>query len=506
MDKFPILSAIMFLPLIGAILITLLPRGNRLGVRWISIITTGLSLILAIIMTIKYDTVQGGYQFKEKYVWVKSLGVQYYLGVDGISVSMVLLTAFVIFTGCLISWVSIKERDKEFFFFLLTLVFGVHGVFMSLDMLFFYLFYELAVIPMYPLIGIWGSSNREYATMKLTIYLTFGSLIALVALLALYFFAAELNGFYTFDMTILSKTAFDAGFQKFFFPFLLFGFAALIPMMPFHSWSPAGHAAAPTAVSMLHAGVLMKLGAYAVIRFCLDMFPVGALVWLPLVAALCVLNMIFGGLVAMNRKDFKFMIGYSSSSHMGYVLLGLACASVAGINGAVMVMFAHGIMTALAFSLIGFIYDRAHTRMIYDFSGLARHIPFVGVCFAIMAFASAGLPGFANFVGELMVFIAAFKVYPVAAVAAIFGVVITATYMLRAIRDAFFCDPDPRWKDLEDAHTFLHRAPYVILIAVLLVFGFYPFPLVEIINTGVEPLVNKLDSAAAALQTAQLMR
>lgn len=504
--KFPLLSAIMFLPLIGAILITMLPRGNKLGVRWIAAITTGISLLLAIFMTVSYDIEKGGYQFVEKVEWVRSLGISYYLGVDGISISMVLLTAFVIFTGVLISWVSIQERDKEFFFFLLTLVFGVHGVFMSLDLLFFYLFYELAVIPMYPLIGIWGSSNREYATMKLTIYLTFGSLIALVALLALYFFAGEVNGYLTFDMTKLASTAFDPGFQKIFFPALLFGFAALIPMMPFHSWSPAGHAAAPTAVSMLHAGVLMKLGAYAVIRICLDMFPAGAQAWMPLVAVLCVLNMVFGGLVAMNRKDFKFMIGYSSSSHMGYVLLGLACVNVAGINGAVMVMFAHGLMTALAFSLIGFIYDRAHTRMMYDFSGLARHIPFVGVCFAIMAFASAGLPGFANFVGELMVFIAAFKVYPVAAVAAIFGVIITATYMLRAVRDAFFCEPDPRWKDLEDAHTFLHRAPYVILISVLLIFGFYPFPLIEIINTGVVPLVDKLNRAAEAIQTAQLVK
>ena len=504
--KFPLLSVIMFLPLIGALIIAVLPRGNRMGVRWVAITTTGLSLLLSIYMTISYDTSVGGYQFIEQVPWVETLGVQYYLGVDGISVSMVLLTAFVIFTGCLVSWVSIKERDKEFFFFLLVLVFGVHGVFMSLDLLFFYLYYELAVIPMYPLLGIWGSSNREYATMKLMIYLTFGSLIALVALLAMYFFAGEVNGYLTFDMTVLANTPYTAEFQKFFFPFLLFGFAALIPMMPFHSWSPAGHAAAPTAVSMLHAGVLMKLGAYAVIRICLDMFPVGAQTWMPVVAFLCVLNMIFGGLVAMNKKDFKFMIGYSSSSHMGYVLLGLACVNVIGINGAVLVMFAHGIMTALAFSLIGFIYDRAHTRMIYDFSGLAKHIPFVGVCFAIMAFASAGLPGFANFVGELMVFIAAFEIYPVATVAAVFGVIITATYMLRSIRDAFFGTPDPKWKDLEDAHTFLHRAPFVILITILVVVGFYPAPLLEIINTGVEPLVDKLNNAAELMRTAQLSR
>ncbi|MDH3973269.1 MAG: NADH-quinone oxidoreductase subunit M [Deltaproteobacteria bacterium] len=504
--NFPLLSAIMFLPLIGAVIIAVLPRGNKMGVRWTAVISTGLSLVLSLYMTWAYDTTAGGYQFVEKITWVETLGVQYFLGVDGISVSMVLLTAFVIFTGCLVSWVSIQEREKEFFFFLLTLVFGVHGVFMSLDLLFFYLFYELAVIPMYPLIGIWGSSNKEYATMKLTIYLTLGSLIALVALLAMYFLAGEVNGYLTFDMTVLASTPYGVDFQWYFFPALLFGFSALIPMMPFHSWSPAGHAAAPTAVSMLHAGVLMKLGAYAVIRICLDMFPAGAQAWMPLVAALCVLNMIFGGLVAMSKRDFKFMIGYSSSSHMGYVLLGLACVNIAGINGAVMVMFAHGIMTALAFALIGFIYDRAHTRMIYDFSGLAKHIPFLGVCFAIMAFASAGLPGFANFVGELLVIIAAFKVYPLAAVAAVFGIIISATYMLRAIRDAFFSEPDPKWADLEDAHTFLHRAPYVILISILLIVGFYPFPLLEIINSGVEPLVDKLNHAAEAVKTAQLIK
>lgn len=502
--NFPLLSAIMFAPFIGALLITMLPRGNKMGVRWIALISTGISLILAMYMTFIYSIEKGGYQFVEKIEWVKSLGISYHLGVDGISVAMVLLTAFVIFTGVLVSWVSIQTREKEFFFFLLTLVFGVQGVFMSLDLLFFYLFYELAVIPMFPLIGIWGSSNREYATMKLTLYLTFGSLIALVALIAIYFFAGEVNGYLTFDMTKLANTGFDPEFQKLFFPALLFGFSALIPMMPFHSWSPAGHAAAPTAVSMLHAGVLMKLGAYAVIRICLDMFPVGAQAWMPVVAVLCVLNMVFGGLVAMRRRDFKFMIGYSSSSHMGYVLLGLACVNLIGINGAVLVMFAHGIMTALAFALIGFIYDRTHTRMIYDFSGLAKHIPFVGVCFAIMAFASAGLPGFANFVGELMVFIAAFEVYPWAAVAAVFGVIITATYMLRSIRDAFFSEPDPRWEGLEDAHTFLHRAPFVILIAILLIVGFYPIPLIDLINSGVEPLVDKLNGAAEVMRMADL--
>lgn len=494
MEGFPILSAIILAPLIAVVILLFVQERMIALIRTIAVVSTSISLGLSFYLLFAYDKAKGGYQYIEKIEWVKSLGISYHLGVDGISVAMLVLTSIVIFTGVFVSWVGIKHRIKEHYIFLLLLVAGVFGVFASLDMLFFFLFYELAVIPMYPLIGIWGSANREYATMKLTLYLSLGALFALLGLLSIYFTSGAQTGVYTFDMLAISRLSFESGYQiKVFLP-LLIGFGVLVPLAPFHSWSPIGHAAAPSAVSMLHAGVLMKLGAYGILR-AMWLVPDGASFWMPWVAGFALINIFYGGMVAMGRKDMKFMIGYSSSSHMGYVLLGIATVNYIGVNGAVLLMFAHGIMTALAFSLIGFVYDQAHTRMMYDFSGLAKKLPFVAVAFAVMAFASSGLPGLANFVAELMVFIGAFRDYPIHAIVAVFGIIVTATYMLRCIRDVFFREPQDRWDHLKDATTFVEKLPFVILIIVLLVVGFYPSILVDIINTGVVPLVDKVNAS-----------
>ncbi|MBI5893416.1 MAG: NADH-quinone oxidoreductase subunit M [Deltaproteobacteria bacterium] len=504
MEGFPILSAIILAPLLGCIALIFV-KENAIGlIRGIAVTATSISLALSLCLLFTYDKAKGGYQFVEKIDWVRSLGISYHLGADGISVAMVVLTSFVIFTGVFVSWVGIKHRIKEHYIFLLLLVSGVFGVFTSLDLIFFYLFYELAVIPMYPLIGIWGSANREYATMKLTLYLSFGAVFALIGILSMYFTAGQITGNYTFDMTQIAKISFAKNYQIWVFLPLLFGFGVLVPLAPFHSWSPIGHAAAPSAVSMLHAGVLMKLGAYGIIRIAMGLLPEGAQFWMPVVAWLCLINIFYGGMVAMHRKDMKFMIGYSSSSHMGYVLLGLTTLNYIGVNGAVLLMFAHGIMTALAFALVGFVYDQAHTRMTYDFSGLAHKMPFIAVSFAIMGFASSGLPGLANFVSELMIFIGAFKTYPLHAVIAVFGIIITATYMLRALRNVFFCEPMPEWEHLKDATTFVQRFPYVVLILVLLIVGFYPAILVDVINAGVVPLVDKINGVSAVASTAPL--
>ncbi len=493
MEGFPILSVIIGLPLVAVLFLLFVKEESIYLIRCVSAVTTFICLLLSLILMFKYDTEAAGFQFIEKIEWVKSMGISYHLGVDGISVLMIVLTSFVIFTGVFVSWVGIKTRIKEHYILMLLLVAGVFGVFAALDMLLFYFFYELAVIPMYPLIGIWGSANREYATMKLTLYLSFGAVFALLGILAIYFTAGAQTGTYTFDMLEMSAVVFDRSFQiKAFIP-LIFGFGVLVPLAPFHSWSPIGHAAAPSAVSMLHAGVLMKLGAYGIIRLAMGLLPEGAVYWMPYVAGLCLINIFYGGMVALSRKDLKFMVGYSSSSHMGYVLLGLATLGTVGVNGAVMLMFAHGIMTALAFSLIGFIYDQTHTRMIYDLSGLAKKVPFLAVSFAMMAFASSGLPGFANFVAELMVFIGAFKVYPIHTIIAVFGIIVTATYMLRAVRTVFFCEPLEKWDGLRDAKTFVERMPYVVLVAVLLIVGFYPAIVLDLIDSGVVPLINKIN-------------
>jgi NADH-quinone oxidoreductase subunit M len=498
---------------------------DRERIRGIATLSVWVSLIVSLFMWWGYDL--GGekrFQYVFDVDWAPSLGIGFRLGVDGVSVAMVVLTSIVIWAGCYVSR-SIQDRVKEHYILLLALVTGVFGVFLSLDLFFFYFFYEMAVIPMYLLIGVWGSRaaqySKEYATMKLTLYLTTGAVFALVGLLAVYFQGSEAlqaagllkPGERTFDIRLLSQAALDAGFQKVWFPVVFLGFACIIPMWPLHSWSPIGHAAAPSSVSMLHAGVLMKLGAYGILRLGFDVMPLGAQHWMGWVAVLCCMNILYGGLVAMAQRDMKFIIGFSSSSHMGYVLLGLstaaaggaagdaAPAALIGISGAVFLMFAHGIMTALAFGLIGWFYDQTHTRVVDDLGGMIRRLPFAGTCFVIMAMASAGLPGFANFASELLVILGAWKkpsfeltgtgiFVPgwVPTVAAIWGIVISATYLLRAVRDAWFGPPNPRWDGLEDARTFRHRLPFVGLILVLVLTGCFPRMIADTIKDGVQRL------------------
>jgi NADH-quinone oxidoreductase subunit M len=400
----------------------------------------------------------------------------------------------------------IRTRVKEYYVCLLALVTGVFGVFTSLDLFFYYFFYELAVIPMFLLIGIWGSTTRtvdqRYATMKLVLVLSAGAALALVGLIAVYAEGARVLGRGSFDLLDLERasTEFSVAFQMIWFVPVFLGFASLVPMWPLHSWSPAGHAAAPAAVSMLHAGVLMKLGAFGILRLAVTWFPDAAHFYLPWVGGLCCMNILYGGLVAVAQRDMKLIIGYSSSSHMGYVLLGIASLTPLGLEGAVFLMFAHGIMTALAFSLIGFFYDQTHTRMLDDLGGMMKVMPFIGTCFVIAAMASAGLPGFANFVSELMVILGAWKsttlVSKLPAILAIWGLVVTGVYLLRAVKDAWFGELNPRWRGLRDARTFGERAPFVVLVGVLLVFGFWPQPMLDVIHQGTTPLLERLGVAA----------
>ena len=502
-----ILPAVVLAPILASALLFVIPSAQAAWVRRIAVAATGLSLAGALHIVFHYDRALGGYQFQAFVPWIASLGIGFHVGVDGISATLVLLHALCAFTGVLISY-GIKERVKEYYIFYLMLITGVFGVFASLDLFFFYFFYEMAVIPMYPLIGIWGSDttehgqvlySKEYAAIKLTIYLTGGAVLALVGLLWLY----SATGLRTFDFVALEQhlSAFPLppGLQRSIVPLLILGFGVIVPMWPFHSWSPIGHAAAPSAVSMLHAGVLMKLGAYEILRLALSLLPDGAAVWLPWVAGLCVMNIIYGGLVAMAQRDLKFIIGYSSSSHMGYVLIGIAALTPVSLNGAVFLMFAHGIMTALAFALVGHIYDQAHTRYLPDLGGFAKPLPFIATCGVIAAMASSGLPGSANFVAELLVILGAWDRYRLQAVLAVLGVVITAVYMLRLVRGTFFGAPGPALAHagLQDARTPFARLPYLVLIAALLFAGCWPKPLTSLIDTATRPLAGRLLSSHA---------
>ncbi len=484
--SFPILSTIIFSPLVGALLILLIPEKRATAIRVVAAGSTFVSLSLAIYLLFAYDKARAGLQFVQNIPWISYFGANYHLAADGMSIAMILLTSFVIFAGVFASWRQ-ENRQKEFFIFLLILVTGVFGVFSSFDLFLFFMFYELAVIPMYLLIGVWGSTRKEYAAMKLTLYLLMGSAFLLVGMLILYFN----TGLRTFDLVALQNFKFTPEFQKFVFPFLFFGFAFLVPMWPFHTWSPDGHVAAPTAVSMLHAGVLMKLGAYGIIRVALNLFPEGAHLWAPIIAGLCLVNVVYGAFVATAQKDFKYIIGYSSTSHMGYVLLGIASFNVIGLNGAVMQMFSHGIMTGLFFALVGLVYSKTHTRHIPDLGGLAHQMPIVAASFVIAGMTSLGLPGLSGFVAELLVFVGYFSINKLVAILAISGIVITAIYVLRAVQNVFFGPRKPQFDGLTDART-VDLVPLYLLMFVLLFFGFFPSVMLNLINTSVTPLVAKI--------------
>jgi NADH-quinone oxidoreductase subunit M len=489
------LSGTVLAPILAALIIMVIPRRWPHAIRFVAIMGSGATLALSLLVFFGYDWQQGGFQFQERYPWIPELGINLSFGVDGISAPMVLLTGLVIFTGVMISF-KIADRPKEYYALLLVLVGGVFGVFVALDLFFFFFAYEIAVLPMYLLIAIWGSTRKDYAAMKLTIMLLAGSILVWVGLLALYVQSgASSAGVSSFDIQTLASPQiqglFDQQFQRLFFPILFVGFAVLAAMWPFHTWSPDGHVAAPTAVSMLHAGVLMKLGAYGCIRAAVYLLPEGAAFWAPVFLVCGTIAAVYGAFSALAQRDFKFVIGYSSVSHMGYVVVGICTLSLVGMTGAVLQMFAHGIMTALFFALVGAIYDQAHTREIGIFSGLARSMPWFVGFFSVAGLASLGLPGLANFVAELLIFIGAFQTYTIAGVLCVIAVAITATYVLRLIARSFYGPFEPRWRGLKDMlpNEWLACA---ILVAVLLVVGLYPVPFIRMIDASSLPIIEQV--------------
>ncbi len=470
-------------PPLGLLILLFLKEEQKFLIRAVSLVSAGITLGLAIFTFVTYDKALGGLQFVEKYEWVKTFGITYFVGVEGLNAPLLLLTGIVIFTGVLTMW-ELQERVKEYFIWMLALVTGVFGVFMSYDMFFFFLFYEIAVVPMYILILVWGSTRKEYAAMKLTLYLMAGSGLIIPGILLLY----STSGLYTFNMLQLHAAHFSPWIQKVAFIMLFFGFGVLAAVWPFHTWSPVGHVAAPTAVSMLHAGVLMKLGSFAILRVAMFLCPEGFQYWAQLMALLATTGIVYGVFVGLAQTDLKYVIGYSSVSHMGIVCLGLATGTVDGLNGAVFQMFAHGIMTALFFSSVGYIYDRTHTRDIHELGGFSKIMPVASAFFITAALCGAGVPGMASFWAELLVFIAAFKVYPVQALLAIAALVVGALFALRVVQNSFFNEPNPKFVHFEDVSPFL-GLPRMILIGALFLFGFFPQLMVSLIKTSVVPFL-----------------
>lgn len=489
--QFPILSAIVFTPILSAVLILLIPEDRKTEVRVAALAAAMVAFLMSIWVYFSYDSAVAGYQFVEKYTWLPALGISYHVGVDGISAPLVLLTGLVMFTGVLISW-GIDDRPREFFAFLFILATGVFGVFMSLDLFMLFFFYEIAVFPMYLLIAIWGwKQTREYAAMKLTLYLFIGSVVALTGALVMYF----TSGLRTFDMLELEQAGFSVAFQQFWFPFVFLGFAVLGGIFPFHNWSPDGHVAAPTAVSMFHAGVLMKLGAFAALRVGIMLLPEGAKAHMWWIILLALVNVVYGAFIASVQTDFKYVIGFSSVSHMGLVMMGFATLSMDGMIGAGVQMFSHGAMTALFFAVVGMVYDQAHTRDIPKLGGVARIMPFVTVAFIIGGLVSMGMPGFSGFVAEFPIFMGVWATHPWIAIVAVISIVITAGYIIRIIRKVFFGSvPEELEGHLHDVRV-LDKVALVVLSVVLLVLGFYPSIMVPMVETGVQNVLRLLGGA-----------
>ncbi len=489
--QFPILSVIVFTPLAAALLILLYRPDQKKAVRITALSAAALALFLSVIVYFSYDKAVAGYQFIEKYAWMPFFGISLHFGVDGMSAPLVLLTGIVMLTGVLISW-GIDDRPREFFAFLFFLASGVFGVFVSLDLFMLFFFYEIAVFPMYLLISIWGwIKTREYAAMKLTLYLFIGSVIALVGALAMYW----QSGLHTFDMLQLEKAAFSPAFQKLWFPFVFLGFAVLGGIFPFHNWSPDGHVAAPTAVSMFHAGVLMKLGAFAALRVGIMLLPEGAKTWHWWIMGLALVNIVYGAFIASVQTDFKYVIGFSSVSHMGLVMMGFATLTAQGLLGAGVQMFSHGVMTALFFAAVGMVYDRVHTRDIPKLGGMVKPLPLVAVGVIIGSLVSMGMPGFSGFVAEFPIFLGIWRTQWLVAVVAAVSIVVTASYVLLVVRRVFFGAMPAELEGHITPIRWQDKTALILLCAVMVGLGVFPAFMVPWVQTGVQHILSLLGGA-----------
>jgi NADH-quinone oxidoreductase subunit M len=487
--------------MVAAVLILLMPAEKRNETRALALAAATFALILSGWVYIQY-LVNGmtGYQFVEEYNWLPALNMKLIFGVDGMSAPLVLLTGIVMFTGVLISWgiddphapTGIQDRPPEFFAFLFVLASGVFGVFASLDLFMLFFFYEIAVFPMYLLIAIWGwVKTREYAAMKLTLYLFVGSVVSLVGALAMYYKA----GFGSFDMRLLETANFPLDFQVTWFLPVFFGFAVLGGIWPFHNWSPDGHVAAPTAVSMFHAGVLMKLGAFAALRVGVMLLPEGAKHWSWVIMLCAGVAVVYGAYIAFVQTDMKYMIGFSSVSHMGLVMLGISTMNAQGLLGAGVQMFSHGVMTALFFAITGMIYDRAHTREIPELGGVSKVMPFATIGFIVGGLVSMGMPGFSGFVAEFPIFMGVWGAQWLVAVIASISIVITAAYIMRNIRMVFFGDMPEKFQGHFSPLTVLDKIAIVTLCAFMIGIGMFPSIMTPMVQTGVQHILTLLGGA-----------
>ena len=506
---FPILSLIAYLPLAGVILLLMIGREQIRSLRNVAFVASLVTFVVSLPLVFSYDQTTPAVQFVERASWIPSIGVTYFFGLDGISLWLVMLTTFLSPIAVLCSYQSIKHRTKEYYIFLLILETGMLGVFLALDFFLFYVFWEVMLVPMYFLIGVWGSDRRLYSAIKFFLYTLFGSVVMLLGILAVYFYAAGQTGTYTFDVLELMRVAYPSApvisllgvslsFQDLVWLSFALSFAIKVPMFPFHTWLPDAHTDAPTAGSVILAGVLLKMGTYGFLRFNLPMFPEASKHFVPLVFVLAIIAIIYGAMVCMVQPDMKRLIAYSSVSHMGFVMLGMFAFNAQGVQGSLLQMINHGLSTGGLFLVVGLIYDRRHTRQIAELGGLSKQMPIYATLFAIIMFSSMGLPGLNGFIGEFLILIGAFRVSWVWGAFAVTGIILGAAYMLWLYQRTMFGEiTKAANKTLPDLDA-REMATLIPIIAFCFWIGLYPAPFLRAMETSVANVIQTVEKGSAA--------
>ncbi len=487
---FPLLSIIVFLPLVGALVILLL---NKKRVEQIKVVALGTSLVVFVLslpLFFNFDSSTHQLQWMEKKPWIPQYGISYFIGIDGISLLLVLLTTFISVLAILSSWKAITERVKGYMMFMLLLETGMLGVFVAQDLFLFYIFWEAMLIPMYFLIGVWGGPRKIYAAVKFFLYTMVGSLLMLVAILSLY----HIGGGTTFSLVELLKVPLTGHQQLWLFLGFFLAFAIKIPMFPFHTWLLDAHVEAPTAGSVILAGVLLKMGIYGFLRFCLPLFPDASVEFVSIISVLAIIGIIYGALVSMVQPDLKRLVAFSSVSHLGFCVLGLFAFNMLGIEGSILQMVNHGLSTGALFLLVGMIYERRHTRMIADFGGLSKVLPLFATFFGIVTLSSIGLPGLNGFVGEFLILVGSFLSRPLYAILAATGVVLAAVYMLWMFQRVMYGELDkPENKALKDLSV-REIAVMVPIIALIVFIGVFPRPFLRRMDASVQHLIHQVET------------
>jgi len=493
-----LLTALIFFPLAGALLLFFLPRENPRLIRNVTFLVTLVEFFLSLPVAINFNGATAAMQFVSRAPWIPAYGIEYSVGVDGISLWLVMLTTFLMPIAILSTYAAVEKHVKEFMIFMLVLEVGMVGVFLAIDLFLFYVFWELVLIPMYFLIGVWGSERRIYSAIKFFLFTFAGSVLMLVAIIALYFYHYQVTGIHSTDLLRMYEIDIPVKLQFWMFAAFALAFAFKVPMFPFHTWLPDAHVDAPTSGSVILAAILLKMGTYGFLRFAMPLFPVAAVDLMPVIAGLAVIGIIYGALVAMVQKDMKKLVAYSSVSHLGFVMLGLFAFNLQGIEGGILQMINHGVSTGALFLIVGILYERRHTRLISEFGGLSKVLPVYATVFMIVTLSSVGLPGTNGFVGEFLILLGAFKTSRVLTVFAATGVILAAVYMLWMFQRVMFGKvTNEKNRHLPDLNA--REVAYLLPLLVMIFWiGVYPQTFLRKMDASVSAVVSRIETKRQA--------